>query len=165
MSSLISIGIFLAWAMLVAANDIHFRRIPNSLVGIGFCGGLGCAFFGAGPFGVFPMQALIGTLIGLLAFFPFFLLRVMGAADVKVFAVLGAWCGPHALLWFWIVASLAAGVHGLVLMALSNTSLGASWRRGTPAMTLGGRRAAPYAAFLVLPATVWLLHIMFVRGV
>lgn len=104
-------------------------------------------------------------LAGLIAFFPFFLLRVMGSADVKVFAVLGAWCGAQALPWLWVVASLAGGVHALVLMLLAHTSFGALWRRGEPSLMLGGRRATPYAACLVVPAAVWLLYVVAIRGV
>jgi len=88
----------------------------------------------------------------------------MGAADVKVFAVLGAWCGAPMLLLLWIVGSLAAGVHALCVMLLSRTSVSALYKRATPTMTLGGRRATPYAAFLVIPAAVWLLHLVYVRG-
>ncbi|WP_194326217.1 prepilin peptidase, partial [Escherichia coli] len=73
-----------AWAVLVALEDIRHRRIPNSLV----IGGFVSAFLlsGHNPFGISVNQALIGVLIGFVSLFPFFVLRVMGAADVKVFA-------------------------------------------------------------------------------
>ncbi|MXN73426.1 prepilin peptidase [Burkholderia sp. 4701] len=165
MALLISTGIFFAWATLVALGDIRFRRVPNALVLAGLIAGVASAFAHANPFGIFPKHALIGMLVGMASLFPFFALRVMGAADVKVFAVLGAWCGMHALFWFWVVASVAAGVHALALMTLSNTSFGALWRRGAPAMALGGRRATPYAACLVAPAAVWLAHRVVSGGV
>nr|WP_057924331.1 A24 family peptidase [Burkholderia ambifaria] len=164
MTRLVFIGVFLIWTILVSVSDIRFRRISNSLVLAGLCGGMGGAFLNANPFAVSPMQALIGMLVALIVFFPLFLSRVMGAADVKIFAVLGTWCGVYALLWLWVIASLAAGVHVLVLILLADAPFGALWRRGTPAMALGGRRATPYAAFLVLPAAAWLLHLMLVRG-
>lgn len=165
MARLIFIGVFLGWTVFVAVSDIRFRRISNSLVLTGLVCGFGCAFLRANPFDVFPTQALIGMLAGLIVFFPLFLLRVMGSADVKVFAVLGAWCGAQALPWLWVVASLAAGAHALVLMLLAHTSFGALWRRGEPALMLGGRRATPYAACLVVPAAVWLLYVVAIRGV
>lgn len=164
MAHLIFSGIFLVWAAFVAVSDIRFRRIQNSLVLAGLAGALGGAFLDANPFGVFPLQATIGMLVGVIGLFPFFLLRAMGAADVKVFAVLGAWCGMHALLWLWIVASLAAGIHALAVMLLSRTSLGALWRQGAPAMTLGGYRATPYAACLAIPAAVWLFYLVATGG-
>ncbi|AXF22239.1 hypothetical protein CUJ89_08160 [Burkholderia pyrrocinia] len=164
MARLIFIGAFLGWAAFVAASDIRFRRIRNSLVIAGLVCALVGATIGRNPFGISLAQSLVGATVGLVCFFPFFALRVMGAADVKVFAVLGAWCGMQALLWLWIIASLAAGLHALWLMLRSRTSVVALYARDTPAMTLGGRRATPYAAFLVMPAVVWLLHLVYVRG-
>ncbi|RQS13204.1 prepilin peptidase [Burkholderia sp. Bp8998] len=165
MAHLLFGGIFLAWATFVGNADIRYRRIPNSLVIAGLAGALVGAAASGNPFGVTVVQSLIGASVGLVCFFPFFALRVMGAADVKVFAVLGAWCGVQALPWFWAIASIAAGFHALWLMVLSRTSIAALYKRGTPAMALGGRRATPYAAFLVMPAAAWFLYLMRVRGV
>ncbi|MGS0894089.1 A24 family peptidase, partial [Burkholderia stagnalis] len=138
MALILCTGVFFAWAMLVAAGDIRMRRVPNVLVMFGLGGALASALVHANPFGISIQQSLIGMLVGLLGLFPFFAFRVMGAADVKVFAVIGAWCGTHALLWIWIVASVAAGVHALALVVLSGASFGALWQRGAPVMALGG---------------------------
>lgn len=108
--------------------------------------------------------ALIGGVVGLVSLFPFFALRVMGAADVKVFAVLGAWCGLSVLPWLWIVASIAAGIHSLGLMLLSRTSFGTLGRHGAPVFALGARRSAPYAAFLAAPAAAWLAYLVHTGG-
>ncbi|MBZ5794182.1 prepilin peptidase [Burkholderia contaminans] len=164
MARLFFIGVFLGWAAFVASSDIRFRRIRNSLVVAGLIGALVAAAIGRNPFGISLTQSLAGAAVGLFCFIPLFALRVMGAADVKIFAVLGAWCGAPALLWLWIVASFAAGVHALWVMLLSRTSVFALYKRATPTMTLGGRRATPYAAFLVIPAAAWLLHLVYVRG-
>jgi prepilin peptidase CpaA len=151
-------GIFLVWAALVAAGDIRYRRIPNWLVLAGLAGGFVGAFLDVSPFAISLPQALIGMLAGLAGLFPFFLLRAMGAADVKVFAVLGAWTGAHALLGLWVVASLAAGLHAVALMLLSRTSLGVLWHRRAPTMVLGRYRATPYAACLAASAVAWLAY-------
>ncbi|HDR9762878.1 TPA: prepilin peptidase [Burkholderia cepacia] len=164
MARLFFIGVFLGWAAFVASSDIRFRRIRNALVVAGLVGALVAAALGRNPFGISLTQSLVGAAVGLLCFIPLFALRAMGAADVKVFAVLGAWCGAPALLWLWIVASLAAALHVLWVMLLSRTSVFALYKRATPTMTLGGRRATPYAAFLVIPAAAWLLHLVYVRG-
>lgn len=153
-------GIFFAWAMLVAAGDIRMRRVPNVLVLFGLGGAIASALAHANPFGISFQQALIGMLAGLIGLFPFFALRVMGAADVKVFAVIGAWCGLHGLLWIWIMASVAAGIHALALVVLSGTSLGTLWQRRAPSMALGGLRATPYAACLTGAAALWFVHLV-----
>ncbi|AYY58831.1 prepilin peptidase [Burkholderia multivorans] len=158
MAHLLFGGAFLAWTVFVSVSDICFRRISNPLVLAGLIGGLAAAVFSANPFGTACTQALIGMLVGLVALLPFFLARAMGAADVKIFAVLGVWCGARALLWFWIVASVAAGIHAIVLMVLSRTSLGTLAGRAGPTLKLGGYRATPYAACLVMPSALWLVY-------
>jgi prepilin peptidase CpaA len=163
MANLIFSGAFLVWTTWVATSDIRFRRISNLTVLAGLIGGGGSTLIGSNPFGIAPVQALVGILAGLVGLLPFFLLRVMGAADVKIFAVLGAWCGVHALLWLWVAASLVAGIHALVLLLLSRTSFSALRRRGEPALALGGFRATPYAACLAIPAAAWLIY-LFVQG-
>ncbi|SOT39018.1 A24 family peptidase [Burkholderia cenocepacia] len=164
MAHFIFSGVFLVWAALVAASDIRFRRVSNSLVLAGLACALGAAYLNASPFGLLPAQAVLGLLVGLIAFFPLFLLRVMGAADVKIFAVIGAWCGVNALLWIWIAASLAAGIHALAAMLLSRTSVGGLWRRDKPALTLGRYRATPYAACLAAPAAAWVVFLVVTGG-
>ncbi|MBJ9592481.1 prepilin peptidase [Burkholderia seminalis] len=160
---LTGVGVFLAWAVLVALEDIRHRRIPNSLV----IGGFVAAFVlsGHNPFGISVNQALVGVLIGLISLFPFFVLRVMGAADVKVFAVLGAWCGAHALLWLWIVASLLAFAHAGTLIVATRTPVSALWQRRAPTMEIAGFRASPYAAFLVIPAALWCVYRIATGGI
>ncbi|MPV70397.1 prepilin peptidase [Burkholderia sp. BE17] len=165
MAHLLSTSIFFAWATLVAAGDIRLRLVRNSLVVVGLVAALASALVNANPFGISAEQALIGMLVGFVGFFPFFAFRVMGAADVKVFAVLGAWCGLSVLQWLWVVASLAAGVHVVVLMMLTHTPVGALWSHRSPTLALGTRRATPYAACLVAPAAIWLTYLVVTGGV
>ncbi|MET1532307.1 prepilin peptidase [Burkholderia sola] len=165
MGHLIFSGVFLTWAGSVVVSDIRFRRISNALVLAGLIAGFGGAYMAANPFGISAHQAAVGMLVGLIGLIPFFLLRVMGAADVKIFAVLGIWCGAHALLWLWVAASLAAGLHALALLLLSRTSLGSLWRQREPALILGRYRATPYAACLAVPAAAWLIYLIATRGV
>jgi prepilin peptidase CpaA len=106
------------------------------------------------PFGVSVTQAVIGTGVGLVALMPFFALNMMGAADVKVFAVLGAWCGMHALPGLWMVASVAAGLHAVWLLVRSRTPLAVLVKGSAPTFEVAGRRATPYAACLCVPAVI-----------
>lgn len=99
----------------------------------------------------------MGALIGLASLLPFFALGVMGAADVKVFAALGAWCGMHALLGLWMAASLAAGVHALWLLVSTRTRLVGLGSQGGATFELAGKRSTPYAACLTVAASAWLV--------
>jgi prepilin peptidase CpaA len=140
--------------------------MPNSLVAAGLAAGLLCAVLKAGPFNVSAGHALLGAAAGLLAFLPFFALGLMGAADVKVFSVFGAWCGASALPGLWIIASIAGGLHALWLLAATRArlarfgSLASFGRRNGPAFALSGKAGTPYGACLSLAAFVWLaVHI------
>ncbi|WP_038743237.1 A24 family peptidase [Burkholderia sp. ABCPW 111] len=164
MIHLFSIGFFFAWTAAVAISDCRDRRISNELVLVGLAAVIIFTVCRQNPFNTTLTGALIGGVVGLVSLFPFFALRVMGAADVKVFAVLGAWCGLSALPWLWIVASVAAGIHALGLMFLSRTPFGSLGRSGAPAFALGAHRSAPYAAFLVAPAAAWLVYLIHTGG-
>lgn len=143
---------FVAWATTVAACDLRYRRVTNALIAAGLIAAFACTFTVRMPFGVGPDQAALGALLGLAALLPFFALRVMGAADVKVFAVLGAWCGPHALLDLWIAASILAGLHALALLVATRTPLATLVRSGEATFGLRGHRATPYVTCLAIPA-------------
>ncbi|MBB4514298.1 Flp pilus assembly protein protease CpaA [Paraburkholderia fungorum] len=91
------------------------------------------------------------------ALLPFFAFGVMGAADVKVFAVLGAWCGMHALLGLWMAASFAAAVHALWLLITTRTRLAGLLRSHGVTFELAGKPSTPYAACLTVAASVWLV--------
>ncbi|KMZ12237.1 putative prepilin peptidase transmembrane protein [Candidatus Burkholderia humilis] len=115
--SLIESAIFIAWALAVVLFDSWRRLIPSSLALSGVFAALALAASRHSPFDLSFAQALLGLAVGGVALFPFYLLGMMGAADPKIFAALGAWCGPRALIGIWIAASLAAFVHALVLLA------------------------------------------------
>lgn len=110
-------ALFIGWALAVGLSDWRRRLIPNALVLAGGAGALALAAARLSPFDISTGAALIGLAAGFVALLPFYFLGMTGAADVKIFAVLGAWCGPRALVGIWVAASLAAFVHALVLLA------------------------------------------------
>jgi prepilin peptidase CpaA len=113
-------AIFIAWALAVVLFDARRRLIPNSLALAGVLTALALAAWHRSPFDVSLAHAWLGFAAGAIALLPFYLLGMMGAADPKIFAALGAWCGPRALAGIWIAASLAACAHALVLLVRSH---------------------------------------------
>ncbi|MFM0740509.1 prepilin peptidase [Paraburkholderia xenovorans] len=159
MDEFVGIFLFIFWCGVVAICDCRSRRIPNSIVIAGLVTAFACAFVECGPFGISFARAGLGVLVGLLALMPFFALGVMGAADVKVFAVLGAWCGMNALLGLWMAASLAAGIHAAWLLITTRTRLSVFGHREGATFELAGKASTPYAACLTVAACGWLaLH-------
>jgi prepilin peptidase CpaA len=176
---MINAALFISWALAVVLFDCRLRRIPNWLVIAGLALACMLALSGHSPFQIGLSDAALGLLAGLLALLPFYLIGLMGAADVKVFGTLGAWCGFHALPALWIVASFAAGIHALYLLvsaaierrrASIDPSLESSpntdgyvngprdvavtgpGRSSRYTFTVGGRRGTPYAALLAVSA-------------
>lgn len=121
----------LAMVMVVEA-DVRERRIPNVLVLLVLCAGV--ALNAAGPangreglFSHFPgalgaSRALLGVMVGLALFLPLYLLRAMGAGDVKLMAALGAFTGPVEIISLALSVLVAGGLLAVVRMLWTQKS-------------------------------------------
>jgi prepilin peptidase CpaA len=98
---------------IAAAMDLRFRRIPNSLALTIVLIGSVFAVLTMGPAKALP-RILEGSAAGLIMWFPFWALRMLGAGDVKFFAAAAAWLGP----WLAFEAALASAVFGGVIALL-----------------------------------------------
>lgn len=111
-------------ALLLAAvvSDVRRRRIPNALVLYGMA--LGLAFQALAPAGQGLLQegsqgvaaALLGGVAGLALFLPFYALRMLGAGDVKLLAMVGVWLGATAVLQVALWTVLAGALLSLGVM-------------------------------------------------
>jgi prepilin peptidase CpaA len=106
-------------------NDVRTRRIPNLLVFGGALLGLalnslyppGDSLFTT-PFGGLGfLMSLAGLGAGLGLLLPMYMLRTLGAGDVKMMAMVGAFIGPDAVLVCTVLTLLAGGVLALVVAA------------------------------------------------
>ncbi len=107
----------LALAVVACMLDVRTRRIPNALT---LGGAVGACVYALAFHGVRGLaMSLAGWAAGLAIFLPFFLLRGLGAGDVKLMACLGAWLGPGLAVWSALYAALAGGVLALVVALAS----------------------------------------------
>lgn len=150
------------WGLLAAAvwHDVRRRRIPNRLVFAGAALGvlLNCVTqAGAGLW-----LALGGLLLGLGLLLPMYMLKALGAGDVKLMAMVGAFLGPQGVLLATLCSLLAGAVLALGV-ALYRGSLrqvlANSWHvllQGVLRVVAGGspRLEAPAAASGRLPYAV-----------
>jgi len=112
----------LAVLAIAVATDVRSRRIPNWLILTGWA--LALAWHTLGPAGSWsfdsrspgaagPLGAVMGLAVLLILFFPFYVLRIMGAGDVKLMSVVGAFFGATITAWTHLVGLslfvLAAG--------------------------------------------------------
>ena len=105
-------------SVFACGTDIRVRRIPNIITFGGAAGALVFAFLAHGPKGL--LVAVLGWLVGLAVFMPFYLLRGLGAGDVKLMACLGAWLGPAGAVWTALYGAMAGGVMAILTALASN---------------------------------------------
>lgn len=100
-------------AMLLAAmwHDTAKRRIPNTLLLWGSLTALGLSL---SPHGIGWGSALTGGMVGFLGFLIFYLLRAVGAGDVKLAGATGLFVGHPDMLWVNLLILLAGGVLSLI---------------------------------------------------
>jgi prepilin peptidase CpaA len=129
--------------IVAAVYDIRWRRIPNWLTLSGVAIGIGLNTF------LFEINGLWFSLEGLgLAFVVYFLLymvRAMGAGDVKLMAAVGAAAGPLNWLGILVLTSLAGALAGIVLIAFKGRIAKTLTNMGIILKSLG-RGRAPYRA-------------------
>lgn len=155
-------------------SDVRSRRIPNTLVLVGWLGGFALnGLFGGGG-GLIDSAA--GWLLCLGVGLPFWLLGWMGAGDVKLVAAVGAVLGvdlaPYALAGIGVAGGLLALVmllrHGLLLQSanrfLAMVGLSVAAKRATyiEPTAAEGKLILPYAipiAIGTIAALVFKLYI------
>lgn len=99
-------------------NDIRHYRIPNRLVLAGVVIGLllnaflpeGNGFADPLPGALGITKASAGMALGLALLLPLYLLRAMGAGDVKLMAMIGAFLGPQAIVGIVLLTFAIGGV-------------------------------------------------------
>jgi prepilin peptidase CpaA len=123
---------FLIATMLIAAvSDVFTHRIPNSLLAPALVLALLTGTTTGGATGL--MLSLAGMVVGFVMLLPIYTIGALGAGDVKLLAVAGAFLGPEGAL----IAGLGTFVAGAVF--------GLAW--------LGWRSIQPAAAY-------WLARVM-----
>ncbi|MDQ1314210.1 MAG: prepilin peptidase CpaA [Pseudomonadota bacterium] len=110
--------------LLVAAwHDIKDHRIPNPLV---VAGALAGVFQHARMDGWHGLAfGAEGIAVGFAVLLPFYVMRMLGAGDVKLMAMVGAFLGPWGVLGALLATFLAGGVLalGVALRAKAMTRL------------------------------------------
>lgn len=108
--------------------DLRQRRIPNTLVLLALGAGLVINLIGpqiwlhgSGLLSTYPgaigiKGSLLGALTGLAVFLPFYLLRAMGAGDVKLMAGIGSFVGPATAINVALFILVTGGVLAVVRM-------------------------------------------------
>lgn len=107
--------VILSILLLIAAlQDIRHYRIPNVLVFSGaVIGVLLNTLLPQDMGGLGILTSLAGLGVGLVVLLPLYLLRAMGAGDIKLMAMIGSFVGPVSMLIITLYILLAGGVLAL----------------------------------------------------
>jgi prepilin peptidase CpaA len=120
---LLALMVLTVLLLLATREDVRSHRIPNKLVLVGVVFGLGLngllpagvGFNSMVPGGLGWLAAVKGLALGVAVLLPIYLLRAMGAGDVKLMGMVGAFLGPGDLIGAVIATFIAGGVMALVV--------------------------------------------------
>ncbi|MDO6678127.1 peptidase A24 [Shewanella sp. 10N.286.52.C2] len=105
--------------LIAIASDLATQRIPNLLCLIAIFTGFAINGYYAQLNGL--LLASFGFGLAFLMLFPVFVIRVLGAGDVKLMMGIGALMGPELLLWSILYGIVAGSITSLLLVV---------WRTG-----------------------------------
>lgn len=111
----VSTVILLIVLSIAVRTDMLTHRIPNALTGLAACAGLMLQTIQSGMPGA--LISLAGIAVGIGFMLPFYLLRGMGAGDVKLMGAIGAFLGPKAVLLAAAATLLVGAAFGLARVA------------------------------------------------
>ena len=108
--------VLLAALVLVAAvTDLRSRRIPNWLTLSGVLAGIVLnSFLNVDRYNW--RTALMGLGLAFAVYFPLYLLRGMGAGDVKLMAAVGALMGPANWFAIFLLSNILGGAAAVLLL-------------------------------------------------
>ena len=113
--------VLLILVLAAAIYDVRYRRIPNWLTAAGVVIGVGLNTFLTLD-GVERWSGLLlsveGMLAGFFAYLLLYLIRAMGAGDVKLMAAIGSIVGPRDWFGIFLITAILGGVMALLLVLL-----------------------------------------------
>lgn len=95
--------------------DIDWRRIPNLWCLPGAFAGMIISFMEGGVHG--GLSSFLGILVPMAVLFVFFVFRILGAGDVKMLSVIGAFIWLD-VIWVLIYAFVITAAYGVFVFAV-----------------------------------------------
>ncbi len=122
MPYVISVVIALVFIIWSVREDVKAFRIPNHLIITGLIVGTGILVI-RGLAGEDIRDYILGTLAGLAGMMLLYIIRAVGAGDVKLFAVIGMLTGLEFVVQLIVVSLIAGLLTGIVELCFKKTSL------------------------------------------
>jgi prepilin peptidase CpaA len=160
--AVVGFAIFATLLLCACVSDVQSRRIPNRIAALLAGTGIVYSAVASANHGGALIASIAGLFLGLLLWLPLYMVRWLGAGDVKLFAAAGAWLGPTRTLEGAVIGALAGGVLAILWMlfayGLNGTAATAAMVIGNPRKIVNhsvdtkSRRAIPYGVALAIGA-------------
>lgn len=144
--------ILMIWAGSAGVLDWRSRRLPNPLTLGGLAGALlWLLLFSQGPTGAPWTECLMAGGLAAAITLPAYLLKAMGAGDVKLGIAMGVAGGMQVLLATLLLAGVLGGALALWLLATQRSHLGS------------GQRSVPFGSALGVGfiTAIWALPVLY----
>lgn len=122
MPDIISVIIALVLVIVAAVHDLREFRIPNRLIVAGIVVGVSVIVIRAFT-GEYIGNYILGTLAGLAGMTFLYIIRAVGAGDVKLLAVIGMLTGLEFVLQLMVVSFITGLFIGVIELCFKRTSL------------------------------------------
>src|SRR5215813_8749651 len=122
--------LLLLLVVVAAVTDLRSRRIPNWLTLSGVLAGLGMNAFLADRWWQGLAFSLLGLLTGFGLYVVLYIIRAMGAGDVKLMAAAGAIIGWQNWFGLFILTALIGGILAVVVSILKKRLGTTFWNVG-----------------------------------
>lgn len=107
-------ALLVIWLLWCLIGDLRFRRLPNYLMLAGIVlAVLNIVIAGNSLIGATAMSVLMAMLLALVLTLPGYVLKLLGAGDVKMLSVIGLMTSLQFMLLSYAVAGLLAGLFVL----------------------------------------------------
>jgi Flp pilus assembly protein protease CpaA len=173
----VALGMVFFAALIAAATDLRWRKIPNALTLPLLAGGICWQCWTAGVLGL--VDAAVGCCLLALPYLVLFAFFQGGGGDAKLMGGIGAWLGfiQGGIVLSWVaVLGAALGIGYLAAVAMrrqigimpagdcddSSSSVDADsiGGGGGPGIRSPGRRLMPYGVAIFAGVCVWALRIL-----
>lgn len=114
METCVVMAVFL---LLAVYHDIRTLKIPNWISLGGALAGLAIVSIDTDISAI--LTSVAGWLTGLIMMLPFYILRTMGAGDVKLVAMIGIYIGPQSMLGAIFYILIAGGIFSLLIATIN----------------------------------------------
>lgn len=105
--------------LIAAIFDARQRRIPNYLIIVGLITWI--IWLVQGDYNL--SDCICGVLIPLFALFPFYMMKGLGAGDVKLLSVCGGFVGMSGLVEYLLIVFLVSAVYGVIAVFIKKKKI------------------------------------------